>query len=267
MTLLGQNTAVPQHYAPEVLDPIPRRLGRDTLGLDEASLPFYGEDVWNAWELAWLDANGAAHAGVARLVLPCTSPNLIESKSLKLYLHSLNQHRFSTANELEATLATDLSAVAGAGVAVGVLSLDSPLLQATVLPGDCIDHLACTEFADAPSADLLRGSEGEGEQVLYSHLLRSLCPITAQPDWATVIVRCSGRQLVPGSLLDYINAYRQHREFHEQCVERMYRDIQRACNPTALSVQALYTRRGGLDINPFRSSEAVVAPRLRSVRQ
>ena len=267
MTLLGQNTAIPQHYAPEVLDPIPRQLGRDALGLDKTSLPFHGEDVWNAWELAWLDENGAAHAGVARLVLPCSSPNLIESKSLKLYLHSLNQSRFKTAKELEATLVTDLSAVAGAGVAVEVLSLESPLLGPTALPGDCIDNLPCSEFADKPNADLLRVSEGEGEQVLHSHLLRSLCPITAQPDWATVIVRCSGAHLVPESLLDYINGYRQHQEFHEQCVERMYCDIQHACNPTALSVQALYTRRGGLDINPFRSSEAVVAPRLRSIRQ
>ena len=267
MTLLGQNTAIPQHYTPEVLDPIPRRLGRDTLGLDEASLPFHGEDVWNAWELAWLDESGAAHAGVARLMLPCTSPNLIESKSLKLYLHSLNQHRFKTAQELEATLVSDLSAVAGAGVAVEVLSLNSPLLGPTTLPGECIDSLPCSEFADAPSADLLRGSEGEGEQVLHSHLLRSLCPITAQPDWATVIVRCSGGHLVPESLLDYINGYRQHQEFHEQCVERMYCDILQACKPATLSVQALYTRRGGLDINPFRSSEVVAAPRLRSIRQ
>jgi 7-cyano-7-deazaguanine reductase len=267
MTLLGQSTEVPQHYAPEILDPISRQLGRDTLGLDATSLPFHGEDSWNAWELAWLDDNGAAHAGVARLVLPCTSPNLIESKSLKLYLHSLNQSHFKTAHELEATLVTDLSAVAGAAVAVEVLSLDSPLLGVTALPGECIDGLACTEFADGPSMDLLRGSEGEGEQVLHSHLLRSLCPITAQPDWATVIVHCSGRQLVPESLLDYINAYRQHQEFHEQCVERIYCDILGACKPTTLSVQALYTRRGGLDINPFRSSEAVAAPRLRSIRQ
>ena len=267
MTLLGQNTAVPQRYAPEVLDPIARQLGRDALGLGEAALPFHGEDVWNAWELGWLDANGAPRAGVARLVLPCTSPNLIESKSLKLYLHSLNQSRFKTAGELEATLVTDLSAVAGAGIAVEVLSLDSPLLGPTALPGVCIDLLPCSEFAEAPSADSLRGSQGEGEQVLHSHLLRSLCPITAQPDWATVIVRCSGQQLAPESLLDYINGFRQHQEFHEQCVERMYCDIQRACNPTNLTVQALYTRRGGLDINPFRSSEAVAAPRLRSIRQ
>ena len=267
MTLLGRSTAVPRHYAPEILDPIARQPGRDALGLDEASLPFHGEDVWNAWELAWLDENGAARAGVARLVLPCTSPQLIESKSLKLYLHSLNQSRFKTTRQLQATLVTDLSAVAGAGVAVEVLSLDSPLLGPTSLPGECIDFLPCSEFADAPSADLLRRSQGEGEQVLHSHLLRSLCPITAQPDWATVIVRCAGGHMVPESLLDYINGYRQHQEFHEQCVERMYCDILQACKPATLSVQALYTRRGGLDINPFRSDFETTAENLRLWRQ
>jgi 7-cyano-7-deazaguanine reductase len=266
VSLLGQNAAIPGQYAPEVLDGIPRQLGRDSLGL-EAALPFFGEDVWHAWELAWLDQQACAQVGVARLSFAASSPRLVESKSLKLYLNSLNQHRFACAADLQTTLIADLSAVAGTDVQVEVLSLDSPLLMPTTMHGECIDSWPRGVSVGEPDAGVLKSEAGQGEQVLYSHLLRSLCPITAQPDWATVIVRCSGRQLVPSSLLDYINGFREHQEFHEQCVERMYRDILQACEPEKLSVQALYTRRGGLDINPFRSSEAHAAPRLRSLRQ
>ena len=265
MTLLGKSTPVPQCYAPEVLDPISRQAARSLLGFD-AALPLRGEDVWHAWELAWLEA-GQPRAAVARIVLPCETPNLIESKSLKFYLASLNQTGFSDRAELQATLQTDLSAVAGGAVTVEILALDSPSLQVDQLPGDCIDHLSSGSHTDQPSAELLVTEQSSGEQVLYSHLLRSLCPVTAQPDWATVIVRCEDAQLSPASLLDYIISFRNHREFHEQCVERMFRDIQSACAPQRLSVQALYTRRGGLDINPFRSTDTGPAPRLRTSRQ
>lgn len=265
MTVLGKNTPVPQTYAPELLDPIPRRAARMLLGFDE-DLPFQGEDVWHGWELSWREAD-QPRAAVARIVLPCETPNLIESKSLKLYLASLNHTSFADQAELHATLQADLSAVAQGVVSVEILALDSPSLQIDLLPGDCIDQLASGPYAEQPGAEILTIEEGLGEQVLYSHLLRSLCPVTAQPDWATVIVRCTDAQLNPASLLDYIISFRNHQEFHEQCVERMFRDIHSACSPQRLSVQALYTRRGGLDINPFRCSDMGPAPRLRSSRQ
>jgi 7-cyano-7-deazaguanine reductase len=265
VTLLGKNTRVPERYAPELLDPIPRQQARIELGFG-ASLPFRGEDVWHAWELAWLQ-QGQPRTAVARLVLPCESPNIIESKSLKLYLASLNHTSFASNAELQALLQSDLSATAGAAVSVEILPLDAATLQPGQLPGECIDELAVTASAPAPSADILQAQAGAGTQVLYSHLLRSLCPVTAQPDWASVIVTCEGAGVSPASLLAYLVSFRNHQEFHEQCVERMFRDIQQACAPGQLSVQALYTRRGGLDINPFRATDAAPAPRRRTLRQ
>jgi 7-cyano-7-deazaguanine reductase len=265
VTLLGKATPTPERYAPELLDPIPREPGRSVLGM-AGVLPFHGEDVWHAWELSWLE-HGLPRAAVARLVLSCDTPNLIESKSLKLYLASLNHTNFASRAELQSVLETDLGKAAGGPVNVEILSLDSAELQASTPPGDCIDSLTMEPQASAPSAEVLAVEPGTNGQVLYSHLLRSLCPVTAQPDWATVIVSCEGARLQPASLLAYILSFRNHQEFHEQCVERMFRDIQMACAPQRLSVQALYTRRGGLDINPFRATEVMAAPRLRTARQ
>ena len=268
MTLLGQNSPVPERYAPEILDPIPRALARDQLGLDEAALPFQGEDIWHAWELAWLGPEGQPRTGVARLRLPVTTRNLVESKSLKLYLNSLNQSRFDSSEALIATLERDLGKVAGGEVAVEVLSLDSAELSITPLPGECIDGQPVAAPAAEPAAALLRGGPAPGmHQVLHSNALRSLCPVTAQPDWATVIVWLEGGEVEPASLLRYLGAYRNHQEFHEQCVERIFQDIRTLVPEGDLSVMALYTRRGGLDINPWRSTSGNPPPRLRSARQ
>lgn len=267
MTLLGQNTAIPQQYAPQLLDPIARAEGRAVLAIADLPQLFKGEDVWHAWELGWLGADGAAQVGVGRFRLPATTPNLVESKSLKLYLHSLNHTRFDSIAQLQNIVAADLSAVAGAQVGVEILPLDSPQLAVSDLPGRCIDTLASNNFSAAPDVGLLRLLGGDGEQVWHSHLLRSLCPVTAQPDWASVVVWCQGAMLEPQSLLDYINSFRQHQAFHEQCVERIYCDLYKVCRPAQLSVLALYTRRGGLDINPWRSSHTGESPRLRTLRQ
>lgn len=266
MTLLGQNTPVPEQYAPEVLSPIPRSEARAGLGLGE-ELPFVGEDVWHAWELSWLDAGAAPQVAVARLGFPCSSPSLVESKSLKLYFNSLNQARFDSEAELRQTLEQDLGRVAGGPVTVEILAVDSAQLAPGELPGTCIDGEAIEGSDGAPQPELLRAEVGSGEQVLHSHVLRSLCPVTAQPDWASVVVHCTGSHIVPASLLSYLHGFRTHQEFHEQCVERIFCDIQRACAPQDLSVQALYTRRGGLDISPWRSTSTASAPRLRSLRQ
>ncbi|MEM9257718.1 MAG: NADPH-dependent 7-cyano-7-deazaguanine reductase QueF [Pseudomonadota bacterium] len=264
--LLGKDSPAPEQYAPEILYPIPRRLARDELGLPE-TLPFHGEDIWHAWELSWLDGEGAPVAAVARFSVPSTSENLVESKSFKLYLNSLNQEAFENTEAMKATVVKDLSAVAKGDIAVELLDVDDASLAPTAMPGECVDAAPMAALASEPEPGLLELSAAPGEsQQLYSHGLRSLCPVTAQPDWATVVLSCNGVKVDPGSLRRYVASFRHHQEFHEQCVERMYRDLQ-AAGLESFSVQALYTRRGGLDISPWRSSEPGQAPRLRSMRQ
>jgi 7-cyano-7-deazaguanine reductase len=264
---LGKATSIPEHYSPQVLFPIPRQQARAQLGLGAEALPFRGEDVWRAWEVSWLGPRGVPESRVGRFKLDCTSPNLIESKSLKLYLNSLNQTQYESHDHVLEVLQEDLSLVAGAAVQVELLALDSESLKIGPMPGVPVDDLTPGGSREKPDAGLLRTLPQPVEEVLHSHLLRSLCPVTAQPDWASVIVRYRGNKILPQSLLAYILSYRRHQEFHEQCVERIFCDLQAACQPTRLSVQALFTRRGGLDINPFRSTEPGGAESLRSARQ
>lgn len=264
MTLLGESSPVPEHYAPEILQPIPRAEGRERIGLQGE---MFGEDVWHAWELSWLDAAGQPCNAVARFTFAADTANLIESKSFKLYLNSLNQWEFPSADALRETLARDLCAAASGAVEVEILPVDSGVLAPTPLPGICVDGESLGESPQEPAASLLRVQASPGEsQLLYSHALRSLCPVTAQPDWATVVLHCEGAVVEPASLLAYIVSFRQHQDFHEQCVEYMYRDLRDAGLET-FGVQALYTRRGGLDINPWRSTRPGQAPRLRTMRQ
>ncbi len=263
--LLGQDSPAPARYAPEILYPIARRLARDELGLP-VKLPFFGEDIWHGWELSWLDMEGGPQSAVARFAIPATSENLVESKSFKLYLNSLNQEAFESSEALKATLVKDLSAVAAGEVELELFAVDDPTLAPTPLTGECVDGEVLTRRAAEPDVDLLEVVEVPGETQLYSHGLRSLCPVTAQPDWATVILHCDGQCVTPASLRTYVASFRHHQEFHEQCVERMFRDLQNA-GLGLFSVQALYTRRGGLDISPWRSTKPGRAPRLRSMRQ
>ena len=264
---LGQATPPVTAYAPEVLYAVPRQGARDGLGLEAgAPLPFVGEDIWHAWELSWLDTNEVPRAGVARIAVPCHSPNLVESKSCKLYLNSLNFRVFQNTAVLCTTIAADLARVIGLAPTVQLLSVEAEELLPDTLPGICLDQCQPAAVAEMPRPELLRATPGAGG-CWHSHLLRSLCPVTGQPDWASVVIRCRGSDLDPSSLLTYLLSYRQHREFHEQCVERIFLHLQQACAPDQLSVQALYTRRGGLDINPFRSTDQSRAPRLRSSRQ
>lgn len=268
MTLLGKNSAVPECYAPDILFPIPRAKARRALGLNPSVLPFAGEDAWHAWELSWLGPGGQPNNAVARFILPATSTNLVESKSLKLYLNSLNQTGFESREQLVETVQRDLSAVAEGEVEVEILDLDSQSLAVTPMPGTCIDETPLGSVASSPRADLISARAAPGEvQVLHSHAMRSLCPVTAQPDWATVIVWLEGAYVEPQSLLEYVCSFRSHQEYHEQCVERMFMDLRQACGQGEVSVLALYTRRGGLDINPWRSTVSRHSPRLRCVRQ
>ena len=267
---LGKSTAYASQYAPELLFPIARQLKRDELGITADSLPFVGEDLWNAYELSWLNGKGKPVVAVGTLRVPADSPRLIESKSLKLYFNSLNQTAFVSPEEVSAIVSHDLSAAAGAPVVVEITPLNQHPQAAIRYPeGTLLDELdiACTDYQPAPS--LLSAVDApEIEETLYSHLLKSNCLVTGQPDWAMVVIRYRGRPIEQTGLLRYLVSFRDHNEFHEQCVERIFCDIRRHCAPAALAVHARYTRRGGLDINPFRQTGEFDTPdNTREIRQ
>ncbi|MBP6330073.1 MAG: NADPH-dependent 7-cyano-7-deazaguanine reductase QueF [Dokdonella sp.] len=269
-SLLGKSVAGSSHYDPGLLFPIPRSQGRNAIGLTE-TLPFHGVDIWNAWELSWLDELGKPQVAVAEIRVPADSPNLIESKSLKLYLNSLNAMRYPDAHHVERLLRDDLGAAAGGAVEVRVMGLER-VSEAAIhdAEGTCIDDLPITiEHYGPPEPAFLCTNPGTRvSETLVSHLLKSNCPVTAQPDWASVVISYQGAAIERAGLLRYIVSYRNHDEFHEQCVERMFRDLHARCAPDQLSVSARYTRRGGLDINPWRGNAAQLAvPNRRLLRQ
>ncbi|AMJ56549.1 MULTISPECIES: NADPH-dependent 7-cyano-7-deazaguanine reductase QueF [Stenotrophomonas] len=261
---LGREVDYPRHYDASLLFPIPRAAARAEIGLGDV-LPFVGEDRWHIYELGWLDARGKPCVDTATLYVPATSPNLIESKSLKLYLNSLNGARFNRAEAVRERIATDLSVCAGADVRVefGL----PPVAQAA---GESIDHLdvAIDSYGPPNAALLLADNRAVVEETLVSALLKSNCPVTGQPDWASVSVRYQGPRIDRAGLLRYLVSYRDHAEFHEQCVERIFLELSQRCQPTALEVEARYTRRGGLDINPRRATPGLVASApIRDARQ
>ncbi|AVR98675.1 NADPH-dependent 7-cyano-7-deazaguanine reductase QueF [Pseudoduganella armeniaca] len=268
---LGKNSAYRTDYAPELLFPIPRQGKRDELGLS-GTLPFFGVDIWNAYELSWLNMRGKPQIAVARITVPADSPNIIESKSFKLYLNSFNQTRLGGPDALRDLLQQDLSAAAGANVHV-VLTLqeDFGTLQMGELDGVLLDRLDIEVDNYAPQPEVLKANFDElpVEETLVSHLLKSNCLVTGQPDWGSVQITYAGPQIDQESLLKYLIGFREHNEFHEQCVERIFTDILRQCRPQHLSVYARYTRRGGLDINPWRTnySKGGRPSNLRNARQ
>ena len=255
---LGQKTEYANQYDASLLQPVPRSLNRDDLNLN-AELPFKGCDIWTLYELSWLNEKGLPQVAIGEVSIPATSPNLIESKSFKLYLNSFNQTRFPSWDEVEKTLQRDLSLCAGGEVAVTVRSVvDYTDTLIVTMNGDCIDEqdieISSYEFDET----LLQGASEQGdvvEESLHSHLLKSNCLITNQPDWGSVEINYTGKQINREALLRYIVSFREHNEFHEQCVERIFTDIMKYCQPESLTVYARYTRRGGLDINPYRSTE------------
>lgn len=267
-TLLGQSTDYVDQYAPQLLHPLPRKSKRDELGIT-ASLPFKGVDFWNSYELSWLDKNGKPQVAIGEFAIPCDSTNIIESKSFKLYLNSLNQTTFSSREELEKTLADDLSKAAEGVVGVKVIPLEQGLDVVSGSEGRLlIDQLDVTGFQYEVDPALLTSKKGEPVQErLVSHLLKTNCPVTGQPDWASVLIDYSGDAISHEGLLRYIVSYRNHQDFHEQCVERIFMDIMAQCAPERLTVYARYTRRGGLDINPLRTTEASHLGNVRLSRQ
>lgn len=264
---LGRDVAYPSHYDPALLFPIPRAAARGQIGIDSHALPFAGHDRWQAYELSWLDRRGKPQVAAATFSVPCTSPSLIESKSLKLYLNSLNAHRFDDAERVHAILVRDLSAAAGAAVDI---AFGLPPMRAGGAKGVSLDALELDiDCYGPPDAAYLSAETGTRiSETLRSDLLKSNCPVTGQPDWASVEIRYEGPRIDRAGLLRYLISFRDHAEFHEQCVERIFADVMARCAPVQLSVEARYTRRGGLDINPWRATPGT-APMaaLREFRQ
>lgn len=267
---LGKAVTYATDYDPGLLCPIPRQAKRREIGLAER-LPFHGVDVWNAYELSWLTAKGKPVVAMGEFRIPCESPHLIESKSIKLYLNSFNQTRFDNCESVRALLSQDLGGAAGAPVDVRLIAASEFDRQAfCTLPGECIDDLDIAIESYALDAGLLAGASDSHQPVsetLHSHLLKSNCLVTSQPDWGSVLIRYQGAKINREALLRYLISFRQHNEFHEQCVERIFTDLMHFCQPRMLTVYARYTRRGGLDINPYRSNFEFEVPNLRLARQ
>lgn len=255
---LGERSEYPRHYDPSVLHPIPREAGRAQIGIDSHSLPFAGVDIWNAYEVSWLDSLGKPVVALLELRVPCESACIVESKSLKLYLGSYNNERYAVPTAVAVQIEKDLSAITASQVGVHLEPLmggGASRFALQVAPGDCIDDEILQDPVYDVAPELLSIEAGaDVEETLYSNLLRSNCPVTGQPDWATVIIRYRGQPIQRKALLAYLVSYREHNDFHEQCVERIFLDIKTRCQPRELMVYARYTRRGGIDINPFRSS-------------
>jgi 7-cyano-7-deazaguanine reductase len=275
---LGHHTIYPSTYDASLLFPIKRTESRDNLGL-QGNLPFRGGDRWTAYEVSWLDEAGKPQVRVAEFVVDSQSPNIIESKSFKLYLNSFNQTVFARESEVTSAMLVDLSAAAGTPVEVNLYSLNAYLpsgaqsLLVTEPLGQCLDDLTIDVSHYQPTPELLSVSSSEKvNEVVFSHLLKTNCPVTDQPDWATVFIEYSGLQINHESLLAYIISFREHQDFHENSVERLYCDLQQYCQPDNLAVYARYTRRGGLDINPLRTNyplgkSLLGASTLRMIRQ
>ncbi|WP_416885197.1 NADPH-dependent 7-cyano-7-deazaguanine reductase QueF [Marinospirillum sp.] len=264
---LGQATHYVNQYNPQLLFPLARDRGRLVLGL-EGELPFTGCDLWNAYEVSWLNLRGKPIVRLAEFRFAADSTHIIESKSFKLYLNSFNLSRFATEAEVEACLERDLTAASGAPVSVCLMSVEAGLVPQP-FDGVCLDELDIEISHYTPALQLLHADpENRVEEQLYSHLLKSNCPVTGQPDWASVMIHYRGPQIDSAGLLAYLISYREQGDFHEQCVEQIFIDLQRQCQPEMLSVYARYLRRGGLDINPWRTSEpGAQPPVVRLLRQ
>lgn len=248
---LGQQTQYPKRYDPSLLFTIPRSTNRMAFA---PNLPLYGVDIWTGYEISWLNSQGLPQAVIAEFSFPADSPNLIESKSFKLYLNSINAHVFENENQVIETLEQDLSVVVGADVSVRFYSVEQGLAIGQ-LAGECLDQLPIAINHYHPTHHLIQASGQTGQRTWYSHLLKSNCPVTGQPDWGSISIEIQGNLPTPDSLLKTIISYREHQDFHEHCVESIFAELWQTLAPEYLCVFARYVRRGGLDINPWRCSE------------
>lgn len=264
-SILGQETNYPTQYDARLLHPIPRQLNRGQLRT-HSPVAFHGIDIWYGYEMSWLNTKGKPIVAVAKFEFSAASEFLIESKSFKLYLNSFNQTRFASKADVIERLTQDLTQTSGQLVKVALITPDNlDILQPTTLPGNCIDDQDITITTYQLTPELLTNAADPDcivEAVLHSHLLKSNCLITSQPDWGSVVIDYKGPAIDQEALLRYLISFRQHNEFHEQCIERIYDDIWHFCQPSQLTVYACYTRRGGLDISPYRSSRPTMPTQL-----
>lgn len=275
--VLGETTSYPKNYDASILFAISRHLGRDEVlkqtGIQADKLTD-GVDVWQAFELSWLNLQGICKVAIARIRIPANSPNIVESKSLKLYLNSLNFTKFGDMAEVQALIQKDLSACVGAEVSVEIVPLGGSGFEVQEPLGICIDEVLDTEGEVIACDDINSAilSQPPVHQVMtyqfHTNLLRSNCPVTSQPDWGTLSVSITtNKALDYQKILRYVLTFRQHNGFHEQCVERIFADLLVNFEPSALMVQANYTRRGGIDINPVRVLNHALPAVTRQVRQ
>lgn len=267
--ILGQSTSYPKTYAPDMLYPIPRALGRANLALPTDALSI-GMDWWQVFEMSWLNLHGISQVAMARLAIPATSDYIVESKSLKLYFNSLNFTEFDNQQAVKATVEKDLSACLKTDVTLEIFEVNiANSLPISAPQGDCIDNaldssdkkIAIVSDVDPSSLTIAhQGASDSQLQILHSHLLRSNCPVTNQPDWGTLEIQIDSQAIDRAGLLEYILSFRQHNGFHEQCVEQIFSDLTQAFAPKTLMVRAWYTRRGGIDINPCRVSDISLLP-------
>ena len=267
--ILGQSTSYPKTYAPDMLYPIPRALGRANLALPADALSI-GMDWWQVFEMSWLNLHGISQVAMARLAIPATSDYIVESKSLKLYFNSLNFTEFDNQQAVKAAVEKDLSACLKTDVTLEIFEVNiANSLPISAPQGDCIDNaldssdkkIAIVSDVDPSSLTVAhQGASDSQLQILHSHLLRSNCPVTNQPDWGTLEIQIDSQQIDCAGLLEYILSFRQHNGFHEQCVEQIFSDLTQAFAPKTLMVRAWYTRRGGIDINPCRVSDVSLLP-------
>lgn len=254
-TLLGKDTTYESEYDPSLLTPIPRSLGRDAIGHHD----FRGTDIWRLYEITWLDENGAPRYAAGELLIPATTRSIVESKSLKLYIGSFTQTRVGDLAALCRRIESDLSALLGGPVKTRFAELADWECPVSKTPGVLLDRDVSVEgpFVFEPDPELLAlaGDDAEVEETLSTNQLRSLCPVTGQPDHATVVVSYRGKRWSRETLYRYLLSYRLHRGFHEQCCEQIFHDLSTRLEPQSLTVYCLFTRRGGIDISPFRSTE------------
>jgi 7-cyano-7-deazaguanine reductase len=266
---LGKDSEYPSTYTPSLLYSMERRENRAAMGIADA-LPFGGEDLWTAFEFSWLSNKGRPEVAAVRIKVPCTSPCIVESKSVKLYLNSFAQTRFNSWADVLTALNSDFAIAFRAPIMVELLEVNRLSQPVDQFPGTCLDRLDVSITTYERDPDLLQLEDGDQRVVnetVYTNLFRSICPITGQPDWASVMVQYLGRPIVRESLLKYLVSYRCHPAFHETNVEQIFVDLQACCRPEQLTIFGRFLRRGGIDISPFRSNVEEVAPVMRLSRQ
>ncbi len=258
---LGKKSEYQTTYNPSLLFPIARKNKRDEIGVNDTNPAFHGYDLWNHYEMSWLNNKGKPEVACGEIIYSCRTPNIIESKSMKLYFNSFNNTKFENIQQLEKIVIKDLSDAVGADVQFRIIKLEAADCQIyRAFDGICLDKLDIECDVYLPHPDYLTTNNEIVQEELYSDLLKSNCLVTNQPDWGSLYIKYTGKQIDHSGLLKYIISLRDHNEFHEQCVERIFTEILSRCKPSELTVYARYTRRGGLDINPYRTTNECATP-------